>query len=65
MQKSIIKDKFPAEYQNKTKNRYDAYYHQGEFPDLEYKYYIEESFAVDVIFSNSYQKRDSTQKIGQ
>ena len=48
MQKSIIKDKFPAEYQNKTKNRYDTYYHQGEFPDLEYKYYIEESFAVDV-----------------
>lgn len=46
MQKSIIKDKFPAECQNKTKNRYDTYYHQGEFPDLEYKYYIEESFAV-------------------
>lgn len=47
MQKSIIKDKFPAECQNKTKNRYDTYNHTGVFPDLDYHYYIEESFAVD------------------
>lgn len=47
MQKSIIRNKFPEECQNKTKNRWNFYYHQGEFPDLGYKYYIEESFAID------------------
>ena len=46
MQKSIVKDKFPAECQNKTKNRHDTYNHTGVFPDLDYHYYIEESFAV-------------------